>query len=369
LLREPLVVIRPSSLVRAIQIMVQVGALAMSPGCAHGPPPPAAALSPPARLCERGARPPLCREARGVEAMLRAADLTILGSGATGEGIQGAKVLTLALRGSEGRVVFRAKWRPYSVTSSVSQPRNELAAYAIQKLFLDETDYVVPPVAGHCFPLHDYRRVEPDAEPSFPRLRCAFGFLSYWREDVVSLDTAEEQGWFESERGPFDEHLFLRDPVYRSSIGEVNLLTYFIDHDDSHSDQFMLARKPGHTSVTVVDNSMCLLSPWNDKLERDEDWSRFQVPALPRRALERLVRLTDDEIATLQVIEQHELRDGLLVSTPGSGAPARGDPSAGMRWATRDRLQVGLTDREIALLRLRRDSLSERASRHEYRLF
>jgi hypothetical protein len=301
--------------------------------------------------------------------MLRAPGFDLLGASETSAGIQGAKVLTLALPDAKARAVFRAKWRPYSVTSTVSEPRNELAAYAIQKLFLDAKDFVVPPVAGHCFPLEVYRRFEPDVQPSFPGLRCVFGFLSYWREDLVSLDAAEDEGWFDSDRGPFDERLFRHDPAYRRSIGELNLLTYFIDHDDGHSDQFMLSRQNGHASVVVVDNSMCLLSPWNDKLDRDEDWSRFQVPALPRRALERLIDLTDDAIAGLKTIEQYESRDGLLIPTSISDVPSHGDSSAGVRWATRNRLEVGLTDREIALLRLRRDWLRHRAQRREYRLF
>ena len=43
--------------------------------------------------------------------------------------------------------------------------RRELAAYEIQKLFLDERDYVVPPTTLVCLPLKKVRKVMPDLEP------------------------------------------------------------------------------------------------------------------------------------------------------------------------------------------------------------
>ncbi|HSL72200.1 MAG TPA: hypothetical protein VK864_18270, partial [Longimicrobiales bacterium] len=48
-----------------------------------------------------------------------------------------------------------------------NSPRYEVAAYEIQKLFLDEPDYVVPPTLMRVFDLDWYRTISPDVRPTF----------------------------------------------------------------------------------------------------------------------------------------------------------------------------------------------------------
>ena len=60
------------------------------------------------------------------------------------------------------------------------------------------------------------------------------GILSYWIEDVQTLPEAERAGWFDWEADLVDEDLFEDNAVYRESAANVNLLTYVIEHADSH---------------------------------------------------------------------------------------------------------------------------------------
>jgi hypothetical protein len=46
-------------------------------------------------------------------------------------------------------------------------PRYDLAAYELQKLFIDPAEYVVPPTSLRMIPLDDFRRYSPDVEPTF----------------------------------------------------------------------------------------------------------------------------------------------------------------------------------------------------------
>ena len=43
-------------------------------------------------------------------------------------------------------------------------PRYDLAAYELQKLFLDPAEYVVPPTALRMVPLADFRKYSPDVK-------------------------------------------------------------------------------------------------------------------------------------------------------------------------------------------------------------
>src|SRR5688572_23404981 len=141
----------------------------------------------PARLCRTKALLERCRTAEEVESWLTHPDLEIIGWTATPSGLQGAKVLTLRAPGMLP-VVFRAKWRASSTTSARNSPRRELAAYAVQKLFLEPHEYVVPPTAPHCFPIDEYRKkINPRAKPTWRDVPCVYGILSYWLEDVEDL--------------------------------------------------------------------------------------------------------------------------------------------------------------------------------------
>lgn len=326
------------------------------------PPRPAAPLTLPKVLCAAGSRPArACRPADEVERWLASPDLEILGAAGTPSGIQGARVLTLRYPGPPA-VVFRAKWRAQSTWTRKNDPRRELVAYAIQKLYLAPHEYVVPPTAAHCFPLAMYRmRVWPSARASFRDVSCVLGFLSYWLEDVEGLKGAREQGWFRSHDDALDDDLFEDNPHYRASVANMNLLTYLIDHADTHSAQFVIRRDPQAPAVYSVDNSMAFGVKRNTRVR--VDWARIQVPALSRRATERLRQASIDGLSS---IAELELRPGgrLVPVTP---APRHAEP-AGIRWIG-GRLVVGMTVDELDMLRERLTELLLAIDRGELKLF
>ena len=297
-------------------------------------------LTEPTLLCREGAPSRSCRTASNVEALLQREDLEILAANKTPAGIQGAHVLTLR---SDG-VVFRAKWRPESSTTSRNSPRNELGAYGLQKLFLDPDQYVVPPTAAHCFPLVTYRQhIDASAKPA-PGTQCVYGILSYWLEDVVSITDARKAGWF---HGLYNHALdlvrFTRDPVYRNSIARVNVVTHLIRHGDSHTKNFVVARtSEGSPVFYTIDNSIAFSVPPNKRIPADHDWSQIKVPALPRVAIDRLrdalPRL--DSLSTISRVQQN-------------GA----------------RFSVGLTTAEIEGVRARVNELLARVARGEITLY
>lgn len=321
------------------------------------PPVPAAPLTPPTVLCVAGTERP-CRRAEEVESWLASPDLEIIGTAQTPRGIQGARVLTLRHHG----VVFRAKWRPQSTLSRRNDPRRELVAYAIQKLFLDPDQYVVPPAAAHCFPLAVYRAyVLPGALPSFRDVPCVLGYLSYWLEDVESLKDARAAGWFRSHDDALDDDLFAANPRYRESVADMNLLTYLIDHADSHQGQFLIRRDPRVPAVYSVDNSMAFGVKHNRRVK--VDWSKIQVPAMPARSLDRLRRADIDRLASITELQLHGAARLVPVAPRRRGA----EP-AGIRWF-QGRLVIGMTVDELAMLRARIAALLAAIERGEPKLF
>ncbi|HTE53262.1 MAG TPA: hypothetical protein VK698_20550 [Kofleriaceae bacterium] len=321
-------------------------------------------LTEPARLCRSGPTD-ACRSAAEVEKWLERSDIEILRSTPTPAGVQGARVLTLRLA-DEPHAVFRAKWRAHSTTTSRNSPRRELAAYAVQKLFLEPDEYVAPPTAPHCFPLDEYRAaVDRKAKPTFPETRCVYGILSYWLEDVQPLGDAEKAGWFDGEHAhALDRALFEKNTGYRDSIATVNLFTYLIAHADSHARNFLITRDRAAPFVYSVDNSLSLGLARNANLPDRSDWSRIRVPALPRSRIERLRRI-GDRVDRLRSVAELERKDrGLVVVEPSIDAP----PSDGMDWKD-SRLRVGLTADEIEGVRDRVARLLERVDRGEIRVY
>ncbi len=322
------------------------------------------ALSEPTQLCREGAAARACRKANDVEALLQREDLEILAAKETSTGVQRASVLTLRADG----VVFRAKWRAHSTTTTRNSPRFELAAYAVQKLFLEPREYVVPPTAAHCFPLAGYRaRVDRKAQPTFAGSGCVYGVLSYWLEDVSSVSDAHKAGWFDGAHDhAFDPRLFERSPLYRDSIGRVNVFTYVVGHRDSHARNFVLTRSEGLVSgphVYSIDNSLSFTMAPNPRIKPEHDWSKLQVPALPRDTVERL-RRASDQLPSLGAVAV--LRRGKRTLVPAPDTSVR--TTTGIDWSS-GRLVVGLTTRELEGVRARIAELLTRVDRGELRAY
>jgi hypothetical protein len=329
--------------------LLAVGLVSATLSCSKNLPlaEPAAPLTPPSRLCTMGEAPPVCRSALEIERLL-SNPTQILGIADTPSGAQGAKILTLASDQSGKRVVFRAKWRPQSSGGLINEPRKELAGYAVQKLFLHESELVAPPTVAHCFPLAEYRRFAATEPASFDAIDCVFGFASYWLEDVKTVGSARKDGLLGEGEGIWDAQLFKRDAVYRGSVGKSNLLTYLINHGDAHEEQFLLESTPRGLRAYVVDNSISLRSIKNPMLLFREDWSQIQVPFLPKEMVGRLRALTPETFAGLGAIAVFERRGNALVDVSALGAMPKSDGTA-MSWHG-NRLRIGLTSGEIDLV-------------------
>ena len=287
-----------------------------------------------------------------VERLLHDPDLHILEVVSTPAGRQGAKVLTLRRDG----VVLRAKWRSFDSGNLVNEPRKELGAYAVQQLYLSPEDYVIPPTAGHCFPLAEYRaRVDATATPSFGT-RCVFGFLSYWLPNAHDVDDAEDQGILGGD-SLYDEELFRTDTVYRRSLVNLNVTAFLVHHADAHDAQFLLVKDSGSVRVYTVDNSMAFQSITNPMVLFREDWATLRVPLVDTKTRARIAAIDERALQALATVEEYEDRDGML--TPHAITDPTVQRDAGMRWFGK-RLQVGLTQGEIAGVRSRVQELKQR---------
>jgi len=308
---------------------------------------PAAPLTEPTRLCTANEGTPECRPVSQVEETL-AGDLEILSLDDTPTGSQGAKILTVRGWWRGQSIVFRVRWRAQSSAGLVNEPRKELAAYAVQKLFLDDDELVAPPTAAHCFPIALYRRFAPTDAPTFTNADCVLGFASLWLEDVKTVESARKADWLEDDGGIWDKKLFERDAMYRASVGNANLFTHLINHGDAHTLQFMLEKTPRGLRTYVVDNSIAFRSIKNPMLLLREDWSQIQVPSISARAITRLKALTGQDLARLATIAELELRDHQLSVTKQPLETPPSHPNE-MSWHGQ-RLRIGLTEGEIELV-------------------
>ena len=208
----------------------------------------------------------------------------------------------------------------------------------------------MPPTAGHCFPLDEYRKVvDSTASATFPQqgVSCVYGILGYWLENVDKPKDAQEEGvWAKNDI--LDEQVFEKNGAYRKSVADLNLLTYLIRHGDAHDEQFLITKDRQSPRVYSVDNSIAFQSIKNPMLIFREDWSFIQVPAVSKNSVERLGAVSRDRWASLEVIEQYERRGSELVAVAPTGVI--GPRDAGLRWFGVG-LQIGLTEGEIAGVR------------------
>jgi hypothetical protein len=222
-------------------------------------------------------------------------------------------------------------------------PRKEIAAYEIQKWFLDPPDYVVPTTVTRCIPLDEYGPIDEAPKANLRGTRCVMGTLVIWLEEV----TVPEE-LFEKER-------FMRDARYAYHLANMNLLTYLIEHEDGREGNFLVSEIESDRRVFSIDNGVS----FGAKLKNFfvPNWHKIRVPALRREAIERLRRVTPEQIEALGVLAELRTDDnGILRPVPFS---ENAKPRKGARvepgW-----LQLGLKRREIKALSKRIERLLAR---------
>ncbi len=309
------------------------------------------AVLPELQLCARAVERP-CRRVEDADRMVRSPRLAILAAEQTSGGNQG--VIALALETSEGER-FKAKWRSTASASLFSSPAKELAAYRLQALLLEPRDYVIPPVASHCFELGRYRDAVLETASPLQGTECVFGFLSYWLTEAITMPDARRAGlWpmppdgvYDDDPQLYDSARFEADPVYRRNLAILNLITHLVNNRDAHAGQFVLYTEPWH--AFLIDNSLAFETVPNPRTLFIQDLSQLIVPASPADVAARIRALERRDLDVLLAIEEYALDDGELSKVePGA-------PFATMEHLRRtdDRLQIGLDDADVAGLWIR----------------
>jgi hypothetical protein len=228
-------------------------------------------------------------------------------------------------------VLLPAQWAtaPENGAEFNNEPRYELAAYRVQKLFLDPDEYVVPPTVIRSFPLAFVQEHVQYQRPTFREApHSVLAVLQYWLGGVTP------DNFWDSDRATTDS-------VYARHIGNMNILTVLIRHSDSNVGNFLISQNAANPRVFSVDNGVAFNSPPSD---RGYYWRSMRVRRLPAHTVERLRSITREDLdRTLGVLVEFEVSDGLLVPVePGDNMGA----GRGVR-RSRDRIQFGLSSREI----------------------
>lgn len=208
-------------------------------------------------------------------------------------------------------------------------PRYDLAAYELQKLFLDPDEYVVPPTALRMVPLADFQKYSPDVYRTFSGADQVVAVVQYWLSDILSIPDV------------YDAARFDADPLYARHIGQLNILTYLIRHRDSNQGNFLVGKAERGARVFSIDHGVAFASEESD---RGDIWKDLRVKRLPADAVERLRKVTPELLTErLAVLAQWRLQGGLFVPVAKGRNLAEG---RGVRRKDQD-LQMGLNKAEI----------------------
>lgn len=208
-------------------------------------------------------------------------------------------------------------------------PRYDLAAYELQKLFLDPPEYVVPPTALRMVPLADFAKYSPDVRRTFPSADQVLAVVQYWLSDIMSIPDV------------YDPARFVADPVYARHIGQLNVLTHIIRHRDSNQGNFLLGKAERGARVFSIDHGVAFASEESD---RGDVWKDMRVNRLPDDTVARLRLITPQMLTDrLGVLAQWRLEGSSYV--PVASGANLGD-NRGVRRKGND-LQMGLNKSEI----------------------
>ncbi len=210
------------------------------------------------------------------------------------------------------------KWKkaiPADLDSFNNSPRRELAAYAIQKLFLEPEDYVVPTSVTLCVPRHLYEKNHGYTAASVEGTNCVLGLASVWLKDV----TVPDQLYAESH--------FLQEPNYAYFMSNFNILTYLIAHRDAKQGNFLLSKDDERRQVFSIDNGESFGSlPYNFFAQ---NWDVIIVPALRKDSIDRLRRLERQDLDFLGVVVQLEKGENGLLMPVAAGEKSATTGSTG----------------------------------------
>ena len=226
-------------------------------------------------------------------------------------------------------------------------PRYDIAAYELQKLFLDPAEYVVPPTALRMVPLADFAKYSPGVARTFLAADQVLAVVQYWLSDITVVADV------------YSPERFAADPVYARHIGQLNVLTYLIRHRDSNLGNFLLGKAEVGARVFSIDHGVAFASEESD---RGDVWKDMRVNRLPADTVERLRQITPELLADrLGVLAQWKLEGRSYVPVASGKNLSK---SSGVRREGNE-LQMGLTKSEIRAVHRLLTKLLERVDRGE----
>jgi hypothetical protein len=222
-------------------------------------------------------------------------------------------------------------WKPFwgRLDGVNNSPRKELTAWKIQSLFLDPPDHVTPLTMAYCVPIADVTHGE--TTPTLADTQCVLGVIAVWLSDVTLPDPM------------LDSDRFNRDYVYAYHLANLNLFTYLIKHHDGRAGNFVVSKDDERRQVFAIDNGVSFGGIFYNWFV--ENWNSIRVPALRKESIDRLRKLSEEDLQLLLgVVAQLELNENdVYVNVP---AGMNLDDDRGVRIEGRI-LQLGLTEDEI----------------------
>ena len=250
-----------------------------------------------------------------------------------GAGVTGARKVTIRIAGQAQDLTLKAKDFPSGLDGSNNSPRREIAAYFLQRFFLDPVDYVVPTAGVRCIPPAKWRSGDTHIPIRLPGTECALVSYAFWLENVTLPDSV------------YDKQRFLTDARYAYNLANFNILTYLVNHHDTRYGNILVSKNDEDRRVFAIDNGTTFGAFFfNWFYPPSFSWRNIKVPALPRNAVDRLRKLKEEDIESLGVILQLDAdQDGILrIVEPGETIDE--EEGVSVRGTT---LQLGLTDDEI----------------------
>jgi hypothetical protein len=266
--------------------------------------------------------------------------------------VTGAQRVELALPDRDQRITAKWKPAPHRLDAFNNSPRREIAAYEIQKLFLDPDDYVVPTTRLRCLDPRELADPLRNREANAGGASCRLGVLSLWLEDVRLPDHL------------LDENRFVADREYARRLADFNLALYLMSHADGRRGNFLEARAGQAPRFFSVDNGVAFggfVYNWFVP-----NWKKLRVPALRGESIDRLRALEERDLDVFGVVAQLERIDRRHVVDVTQTANL--DPEDGVRVDGRT-IQLGLEKEEIENLWERIEHLIQEVDRGRISVF
>ena len=288
-----------------------------------------------------------------LETLLAEAPFEILSVRGDVGGVMGVRKIELAFRPKGPELAAKWKAAPRGDADGWNNtPRKELAAYKLQKWFLDPADYVVPTVAVRCIDFATYAPLSDAPQANLPGTRCVTGALVVWIEKVTVPDLL------------YDEARFRAEPLYARHLSNFNLLTYLIEHEDGRTGNFLVSEIESERRIFSIDNGVAFGARVKNWFV--PNWDRIRLPALRAESIERLRQVGPNDLAALGVLTELRADDqGVLRPVPHT---ENADPKDGTR-VSEGWLQLGLDEGEIQDVDKRLRKLLKRVDSGEIQMF